>query len=458
MSDALRVLHISTSDIDGGAALAAYRLHRAMRRRPHCSSTMLVRTRESQDPSVVQARVSMNVLQRVKRAVRRSWIDRDCERYSQALSKVEIFSDDRGWAAGNVTANVSAFDIIQLHWISQFLDYRRFFKAVPDVPLVWRLADMNPFTGGCHYDGDCGRFANACGCCPMLESRQENDLSRDIWERKSTAFNQISTEGLHVVALTQWMARHVRRSSLLGRFECTVIPNGVDLEEFKPVAPAAAREALDIPNGRQVVAFVSHSVGNVRKGFNLLLKALDRLSTRRNLFLLIVGASDNLPPLSLPCLQVGSVQSVPFLRQIYSAADLFVIPSLEDNQPNTVLEAMACGTPVVGFKAGGIPEMVEEGVTGLLASPGNVPELAAAIEFLLDHEPERLRMAIAARRRIEEVFTRDAQVQEYLNLYSRLLSRRKITTITRRPVPDSSLVALTTDNATEELVIPNKHT
>ena len=423
----VRVLHISTFDLRGGAALAAYRLHRAMAKRSDCDSTMLVRSKDSDDPDVVRADLLRSIPQRAKRRLRRWWIYRDREAYAGALSKVEIFSDDRVAETDSIKIGVSDFDVIQLHWTCGFVDYRRFFRALPErVPIVWRLSDMNPFTGGCHYSGDCERFQRTCGRCPMLKSGRERDLSRAIWNRKKSALEQLSRDRLHIVALNQWMAGQVKRSSLLGRFDCSVIPNGVDLEEFKPIPQAAAKAALGIPSGRRVVAFVADSVSNVRKGFGLLLEALDTLKARQNLFLLVVGKHQDLPRLSFPSLIVGHIQAAPFLRQIYSAADLFLISSLEDNQPNTVLEAMACGTPVVGFKVGGISEMVEEGRTGLLASAGNVTELARSIDFLLDHEHERTEMSGRVRRRAEEVFSREGQVQKYLDLYLRLVASEKV--------------------------------
>ena len=275
---------------------------------------MLVRYKESQDPAVSKIRLSTSLTQRVRRRLGRRLVDRDKERYSQPLSKVELFSDDRGAWTDSVVANVSGFDIIQLHWICDFLNYRRFFKDVPkEVPLVWRLSDMNPLTGGCHYAGDCARFENACGCCPMLESQREHDWSRAIWKRKRAALNQLSGERLHIVALNQWMAEQVRRSSLLGRFECSVIPNGVNLEEFRPIQPTVAREALGIPGGHRVVAFVADRVNNVRKGFPLVLEALNSLGARHNLFLLAVGHAPQLLPMSLPFLQARacSITAIP---------------------------------------------------------------------------------------------------------------------------------------------------
>jgi glycosyltransferase involved in cell wall biosynthesis len=179
-----------------------------------------------------------------------------------------------------------------------------------------------------------------------------------------------------------------------------------------------------------VVAFVAESANNARKGFHLLRDALESLQARRDLFLLVVG--DAAPSLMLPSLQVGRVQGAAWLRQVYSAAHVFVIPSLEDNQPNTVLEAMACGTPVVGFHVGGIPEMVEEGRSGLLVPRGDVQQLAGALGRLLDFEEERAAMATQARRRVERVFSREGQVQKYLDLYSRLRAEREA----REEVPD----------------------
>lgn len=387
---------------------------------------MLVSQRESRDPTVLPMRPSNKWLDRVKRRLERKRLYREHFPYKEPISKTEIFADDRGVWTDNIRAQTAAADIIQLHWVCDFLHYEHFFRQVPDhIPLVWRLADMNAFTGGCCYDEHCGRYEEACGCCPKLESQNSEDLSRAIWKRKKKALDLLSNQRLHIVTLNQWMAKQVRRSSLFGRFQCTVIPNGVDQDEFRPLEREIARQALGVPNDCQVLAFVAESTKNTRKGFQLLTAALERLVGRREFFLLIVGDANATSFPNWRSLQTGFVQCVRCLRQIYSAADVFVIPSLEDNQPNTVLESMACGTPVVGFKTGGIPEMVEDGATGLLVPPGNVEELARAIEFLLDRPQDRSAMGTRARKRIEETFSRANQVQKYFDLYSRLLQESR---------------------------------
>lgn len=444
----MKVLHISTYDLTGGAALAAFRLHQAMAKREDCNSSMLVMGKKSQGQDIVKARFSKKFFERFRDRMEQSRVANDHSRHASALKNVELFSDDRGIWNDSIRENVKGADLLQLHWVSQFLNYRPFFQHVPqNVPLVWRLADMNAFTGGCHYDEGCGRFEDACGSCPKLQSKDARDLSHAILSRKKAALNHIADDRLHIVALNAWMAGNVKRSSLFGRFACTIIPNGVSLDEFWPVPRHIARAALGIPEQRQVLAFVAESAANVRKGFHLLCEALQRFQNRQNLLLLVVGASQHLPALPLPTFQVGFVDNAILLRQIYSAADVFIIPSIEDNQPNTVLEAMACGAPVVGFQAGGIPEMVEHGKTGLLAPVGDVQALAHAIELLLADERGRSSMGSFSRQRVEQGFSRAAQVQRYLDLYRTLLGggipqspalKRPNAPPTVRMVPDAS--------------------
>lgn len=383
---------------------------------------MLVRYKQSDDPAVHLAPWPKKILTRLQRKLDAKRVPKDRARYAVPLSKVEMFSDDRGAWGVEALDGFRKIDVLQLHWVAEFLNYRRFFPRVPAaIPIVWRLADMNPLTGGCHYDDGCNRYTQSCGACPKLDSSDPNDLSHAVWARKGQAFAPLSPNRLHLVALNRWMESQVRRSALFSRFDCTVIPNGVDLDEFYPLDQSVARKALGIPEGRRVVTFVAESVKNVRKGFPLLLEALNALAQRHALFLLAVGRPSSLPT-DIPAMMLGPIQALPFLRQLYSAADVFVIPSLEDNQPNTVLEAMACGTPVAGFKVGGIPEMVESGETGMLAEGRSVANLAQAIDFLLSRDEERRRMAIRARQVVEQRFTRIGQVRQYSALYTRLLA------------------------------------
>ena len=418
----MKIVHLSTQDINGGAALAAYRLHRGLRRVGH-ESSMFVARRSSCDPTVLAFAPPTDFVSRMRRRWRRERIARDFSRYRASRpAGYELFSDDRNCHGGTILGQLPPCDVINLHWIAGLIDYEGFFNAMPHrTPIVWRLADMNPFTGGCHYDHECGRFMDECGACPQLGSADREDLSRQVWKRKQAVFGALEKNRLHIVVLCRWMLELVKDSPLLSQFPVTLIPNGVDLEEFAPRDRRLAREVLGIPQGVQVVMFVSDDVTNRRKGFSLLSQALSGLKQAHELFLVSVG--NGKPPATgpIPCLHMGHVTHDRWLSLIYSAADVFVIPSLQDNLPNTVLESMACGTPQIGFSVGGIPDMVRAGVTGLLVPPSDVDGLRVAISDLL-RDPARLAaMRDHCRRIAVEEYSRELQVRRYSELYKSLV-------------------------------------
>jgi glycosyltransferase involved in cell wall biosynthesis len=381
----MRILHLSTHDIRGGAARAAFRVHTALRRAGH-DSTMLVAHRDSDDPTVTALVRSMDLSTRLRRRVRQSRIRREFAGYQATRpTGLEPFSDDRSQHALDLVRQLPPCDVIHLHWVAGFVDIEAFFSALPRrTSVVWQLHDMNPITGGCHYDQDCGRHISGCGACPQLGSTDPEDLSRQIWKRKQGVFGALEVNRLHLVVPSRWMLQLVKDSPLFAQFPVTLIPYGVDLEEFAPRDRSLAREVLGIPQGAQVVMFVSDHLTNRRKGFSVLSAALSELSQAHNLFLVSVGRGNPQGTGPIPGVHMGEVGNDRWLSVIYSAADLFVIPSLQDNLPNTVLESMACGTPVVGFDVGGIPDLVRPGRTGQLVPIGDAVALRQAITHLLN--------------------------------------------------------------------------
>ncbi|NOS78162.1 MAG: glycosyltransferase [Nitrospira sp.] len=418
----MKIVHLSASDIGGGAALAAYRLHRGLQRAGHDSS-MLVAKRSSQDSSVLAFSPPNGLTVRIRRRFRRLLIDREFSRYRLSRPPgYEPFSDDRTPYGETVAAQLPPCDVVNLHWIAGFVDYQGLFGSLPGrTPIVWRLADMNALTGGCHYDDDCGQLGRGCGMCPQLGSGDREDLSRQVWLRKQKAFGALEPNQLHIVTLCRWMSVVVRESPILSRFPVTHIPNGVDLEEFSPRDRRLAREVLGIPHEARVVMFVSDQLTNRRKGFSLLIDALAGMTQCPNLVLMSVGKGQ--PPLAggIPCLHFGHVNNDRWLSLIYSAADVFVIPSLQDNLPNTVLESMACGTPVIGFAVGGISDMVRDGLTGLMVPPRDVGGLRTTILGLLENPSMRASMSEQSRRIAVQDYSRELQVRRYLDLYKSLV-------------------------------------
>lgn len=421
----MKVIQLNTNDIVGGASRAANRLHTGLTT-IGCDSKMYVLHKHCSQSTIFPFKPPNSIVSRVKRSLRNKQIYNSFAPYKNSRPKgLEIFSDDRTSYGKSIEAQLPKCDIINLHWISGFIDYNDFLPKIPkQLPIVWTLHDMNPFTGGCHYNVDCNQFVKNCGNCPQLGSDKQHDLSRQIFKRKQNAFRSIPNERLHIVTPSKWLANEAKRSSLFERFPISVIPNGLNSEIFKPRDKYSARNVLGIPADAKAVLFVAQSLDNDRKGFSLLIEAFNHLK-KNNVFLLSVGNSKSLLATDTQNLHIGNIHNDRFLSIVYSAADIFVIPSLQDNLPNTVLESMACGTPVIGFNTGGIPDMVKPNETGLLVDTGDAVDLASKIEWMLENDAKRCEMGVNSRKMVEAQFRLDIQATKYLELYVEMVKNSK---------------------------------
>lgn len=358
---------------------------------------------------------------RFRRRIRKIRIKCAFRSYSENRPEdVESFHDDRTPHKGYVYDQSPEADIFHFHSIYGFIDHRSFLCRV-SVPVVWTLHDTNPFTGGCEYTLGCTRYHQSCGHCPQLDSETEKDLSRRIWERKRRAYRPLIEEDqLQVVAPSKWMAREAQSSTLFSGAPIEVIPNGLDPEIFRPRDVEGLASALGIPPEDRIVLFLASSTENPRKGFDLFAEAASEIDRNEVSFVSVGGGQPKLAE-HLHHVHVGRVESDLLLSVFYSLADLFVISSRQDNLPNTVLESMACGTPVVGTDAGGIPDMVQPGETGWLAETGNIRELREAIEAALRDDSERERRGKQCRERVKSRYTISRQAKNYHRLYENLL-------------------------------------
>jgi glycosyltransferase involved in cell wall biosynthesis len=304
------------------------------------------------------------------------------------------------------------------------------------VPVVWTLHDMNPFTGGCHYSGPCDRYQARCGACPQLKTSEgDHDMTRGIWERKREIYGRIPPHRLTLVCPSRWLAHEARLSSLCREFDVRVIPNGIDLHDYHPVSQTHAREQLGLPPGARIVLFVAEQIEDRRKGLGFLLEAFDAVRNIPDLLLVTLGTSNNSLLTGPRFRHLGSMATSAQLRVAYSAADVFVIPSLQDNLPNTLIESMACGTPVVGFAAGGISEAVINGRTGLLAPPGDVAALAANLRRALEDGLLRRALAGESLFRVEQEYTIQRQARRYAALYHEILRAPRPSAAPAHPIP-----------------------
>lgn len=414
----MNVLLVSTYDIEGGAARSAYRLHQGLRGKGICSQ-MLVQDKSSNDVTVFAPKTRLD--QGIARA--RLTLDALPLKFSR---KRDSSTFSLQWLPDGIVPKITQFepDVINLHWMGEaFLQAETIAKF--NKPLVWTLHDMWAFTGGCHYNQECDRYTASCGACPQLGSTKDWDLSRWVWQRKAKAWKDLN---LTIVSPSSWLAECARTSSLFKDVRVEVIPYGLDTDKYKPLNREVARELLHLPQDKQLVLFGAlKATSDKRKGFHLLQPALQDLSKsgwQEGLDLVIFGSSvpEKPPDLGFKTHYLGTLSDDLSLALAYSAADVFVLPSTQDNLPNTVLEAIACGTPCVAFNIGGMPDMIEHQKNGYLAQPYKIEDLAQGIAWVLENKDRYRKLGDRAREKAEQEFTLKIQARRYLSLFTEISS------------------------------------
>jgi glycosyltransferase involved in cell wall biosynthesis len=414
---AVNLLILNTFDNQGGAAIATYRLHRGLRS-IGINSHLLVQVKKTDDLNVIGP---LTKLQKSV-AVLRLYMDEFATSLYPKPKEV-LFSP--AWFPERLAAKVTKLnpDIVHLFWVNAGFFRIETLKKIKQ-PIVWTLHDMWPFTGGCHYDDECRKFQQTCGNCPVLHSERERDLSRRIWERK-----QMSWEGVPivVVATSHWLADMARSSSLFRDQRIEVIPNGIDTEIYKPLNKEAARSAYNLPQDKHLILFSAFSANSdKRKGNQFLVQAVEKMSQAgwgSKTELVITGASrpENPPDLGMKVHYMGLFHDEISQVLLYSAADVVVAPSMQENLSNTVMESLACGTPVVAFNIGGMPDMIDHQITGYLARPFEPDDLSGGMMWVLENENRRGTLSQRARQTVVERYALEVVANRYLTLYQSIL-------------------------------------
>lgn len=415
----MKVALLSVEDDGSGSTRAAYRLHRCLKR-AGIESQMLVQSKYQDDKTVVglSAETGVGKIASGARAV----LDRlPLKLYNQR----ERTSFSPQWLPDRVAAKVERFnpDLVSLQWINMgYLQIETLAKFKK--PIVWTLRDMWAFTGGCHYNGECDRYTQSCGACPQLNSHQDRDLSRWVWQRKAKAWKETN---LTIVALSSWLGVCAAKSSLFGHLRIEVIPNSIDTQTYRPIERPIARALLNLPQDKKLILFGAvNATSDKRKGFHLLqpaLKKLRQVLSPDEVELIVFGASKPEHPLDLGFAThyLGTLNDDLSLALLYSAADVFIAPSVQENLANTVLESLACGLPCVAFKIGGMPDLIEHQYNGYLAQPYQVDDLTQGIFWVLENAERRQQLSYFARQKIEQGFTVEATGAKYLSLFTELL-------------------------------------
>ena len=414
-----KVLHLNTFD-NGGAAIAAKRLHMALLKNGVDSSMLFSGETDASIPKSYGLQPTKqtgfnSLANRISRKMggARTYWETSTAILGGRAQHHDLFS--LPYADIDVTQSdlFKKADILHLHWVPSLLDYQ-FFSTCNKL-VVWTLHDMNPFTGGCHYSAGCNHYQDVCAVCPQLQGTKNTDMAQSFMAYKK---QQLKTKSLYLVTLCEWMDSKVKQSSLMGAFMTTKIYNSLDVALFKPVDQLYAREVLNIPKDAKVVLFVSERVENYRKGFDLLTEAIQDFG--QDMLFCSIGIPGKTNEASSNIKHLGKLTNAYALVLAYNAADVLVIPSREDNLPNVMLEALCCGTPVIAFNNGGMQEIVQNGVNGILVAEQDSQKLAEAIETFFQSISNFNKTAISAH--AGQLFAPNKQAEAHIQLYTRLLS------------------------------------
>lgn len=400
---------LSSYDNKYGAAIATYRLHRGLIDLG-LESRLFCQNKITDDFTVVGPETKPGKMMGLIRPA----LD-----MSLVKTKPLLKNFSPGWVSSGIVNKINRIepDIVHLHWIcGGFLSIKDISKIKSRI--VWTFHDAWPFTGGCHFPFTCKGFEDNCGNCLYFTKKRRNDISCKILKKKKTFWSNLPVS---IVTPSHWLSDMARKSSIFRDKQIKVIPNGIDSDIFKPVPQRTARTILNLPQNEKVILFGSVSPNSdIRKGFQILKKSLKiiRSDGLLDCNIAIFGAS---PPersldLGFPTHYLGRLDDVFSLVLAYSAADVFVAPSIQDNLPNTVMESLSCGTPCVAFNIGGMSEMIQHEENGYLAKPYDHFDLARGIDWVLSksYEPcalrENSRRMVLAKFKIEDIAKRYIEV------------------------------------------------
>lgn len=418
----MRILLVNTSERTGGAAIAANRLMNALNHNGQ-EARMLVRDKTTQNDLVTALpNPSLNhfrfVMERAEIYVH------------NRFKKHRIFEVDHATHGMDITSlpEFKKADVIHLHWVNQGMlslgDITRILEKKK--PLVWTLHDMWPCTGICHYARDCNRWKSGCGCCPILLKGAPRDLSYRTYLRKQHAFSKGS---IQFVACSDWLTNIARQAPLLHGHEISSIPNPINTHLYSPQDKHTARKHLGLPDDKFILLFVAYKATDPIKGINYFQDALRMYceahsEMKDRLHVVVVGREATLLRDTFPCptTTFEYISDDRTLRDLYNAATLLMMPTVQDNLPNTIVESMACGLPCIGFNVGGLPQMIENNVSGYLARHKDAQDFAHCIEKALDDEKLKS-LPTAARQKAMQIFSEEAVAKQYLEIYEKALQK-----------------------------------
>lgn len=417
----MKILHISSSD-RGGAGRACIRLHDGLLAEG-VESRALVFLKHDENREVYSFH-NPGPLSKYYNYAKIGWhYSLNKLRLLGRKNDVEIFTSPKSLIRIEKHPLYDWADIIHLHWVAYMLDYRTFFKNNTK-PVVWTLHDMNSFTGGCHYTFGCDKFMDVCRECPQLSGTSNHDYSKKLQEIKQKYLEIV--ENVFPVAPSEWMRQNSERSKILGHFKSIKINNGIDRQSFRLLDKIESRNEFKLPQDKIIISFVAEALDkNIRKGFGLLLDALPNIQSDKDFLFCTVGEFINKKPIQ-NLKSLGYINSIEKMNKLYCASDLFVLPSIEDNFPNTVLESLFSGTPVLGFDIGGVNEMIDDCKTGILCNEIGSYELSKKMQEFIEgkYQFDKNLIRKTAIDRFDLIIQSRKTIELYKKIMKKIIKRR----------------------------------
>ena len=413
----MRVLIVNTSERTGGAAVAAGRLMMALNNHG-VKTKMLVRDKDTDALTVVA--LPSSPLHRWRFLWERFVIF--CRLHFQ---RRHLFEVDIANTGADITGlrEFQEADVIHLHWINQGMlslnGIRKILRS--GKPVVWTMHDIWPATAICHLTLGCRSFTAHCHNCRLLPGKGgDRDLAYDVWEKKQWMLRR---ENVFFVACSRWLESEAKKSALLKGQKITSIPNPIDTHIYSRSSRQEARERLGLPFDRKLILFASQRVTNENKGMDYLIEACCQLTDIPRLGVVILGghAEEVVAQLPLECYPLGYVNDEQRIVDVYNAADVFVLPSLSENLPNTIMEAMACGVPCVGFRVGGIPEEIDHQKNGYVAAYRDAGDLARGLRWILC-EADYESLSREAQRKVAVSYSQQSVAVRYIEVYNQAMA------------------------------------
>lgn len=416
----MKVLIVDTTEL----GFAPNRILKAIQK-GGIEAKMLVRSKYTDDPDVISINTSW--LKKKINYLRFAW-ERLIILLNNHFNRGDLFKVSIANTGTNIIHHplVKNADVIHLHWINQGFLSLKDLKALVETgkPIVWTMHDMWACTSICHHSWGCEKFTQECGCCPLLHSNKQNDLSYHIFKSKEF----ISQSGIRIVTVSSWLKNMAQKSAITKKLNISVIPNVIDLNIFYPSDKMQARKNLTLPANKKIIIMGALRINDPVKGFVFLKEAMQNIYHKNKDVVLVLFGSikgeELLKDISFPVIQMGRINEVSRIVQLYAAADVNVVPSYYETFGQTITESMACGCPSVSFNNSGQTDIIDHKINGYLAEYKSSDDLATGINWILSQNPKEISNACI--QKVQNNYAESIIAKQYISLYENLFKNKSV--------------------------------